>query len=54
MSILPLIVQMLSLVCLVAASMNFWSNKKIQWGWMGIALWLFSLMISTTALHQAI
>jgi hypothetical protein len=52
MNILPLVIQIIALVCLIAGALGLWPSK-VQWGWAGMALWLFSLMISGVVLHQA-
>lgn len=55
MTFLPLIIQIFALICLVFAAFNLFQappNKPV-WGWLGMALWLFSLMITAVELHAA-
>ncbi len=51
MSILPFIIQVIALICLFCAALGFSPSPKVQWGWMGLALWLLSLMVSVISLH---
>jgi hypothetical protein len=54
MNILPLILQLVALACLLFAAFNLFQappNKPV-WGWLGMFLWLLSLMISGIQLHQ--
>ena len=53
MNILPLILQIIALVCLFFAAFNLFTappNKPV-WGWLGLFLWLLSLMVSGIVLH---
>jgi hypothetical protein len=53
MNILPLILQVIALVCLFFAAFNLFTappNKPV-WGWGGMFLWLLSLMVSGIVLH---
>lgn len=53
MNILPLIIQIVALVCLFFATFNLFTappNKPV-WGWAGMFLWLLSLMVSSITLH---
>ena len=52
MNVLPLMLQIIALICLIAAAVGLWPTSKVQWGWLGMALWLFSLMIGGVVLHQ--
>jgi steroid 5-alpha reductase family enzyme len=53
MNIIPLILQILALICLAFAAFNLFQTppNKPQWGWLGLALWLVSLMVSGIQLH---
>ena len=53
MNILPLLLQVLALICLAFAAFNLFTApaKKPSWGWLGLFLWLLSLMVSGIALH---
>jgi hypothetical protein len=53
MNIIPLILQICALICLVFAAFSLFQappNRPV-WGWLGMALWLLSLMVSGIALH---
>jgi len=53
MNVVPLILQIFALICLVFAAFNLFQappNKPV-WGWLGMALWLLSLMVSGIQLH---
>lgn len=49
---LTLILQLLALVSLLGAAFGVlpW---RVSWGWLGLALWLLSLMLGGVALHEA-
>jgi len=53
MNILPLLLQIIALVCLGFAAFNLFGGPPSRpvWGWLGLFLWLLSLMISGIALH---
>lgn len=53
MDIFPLIIQIIALVCLCFAAFRLFENppNKPVWGWLGMALWLFSLMVSRIVIH---
>lgn len=53
MNIVPLILQIIALVCLAFASFGLFqaSPGKPVWGWFGMFLWLLSLMVSGIQLH---
>ena len=53
MSIGILLIQILALICLIFAAFNLFTGPppKPQWGWLGMALWLFSLMVGGLVLH---
>jgi hypothetical protein len=53
MTIVPLILQIGSLICLAFATFRlFQGPKRPEWGWGGLFLWLLSLMVSGgIALH---
>lgn len=55
MDILPLIIQIIALVCLFFAAFNLFQappNRPV-WGWLGMFLWLLSQMVSGIVLHAA-
>jgi len=54
MNILPLILQIVAVICLAFAAFNLFTGPapKPSWGWLGMFLWLLSLMVSDIALHQ--
>ena len=53
MNIIPLVLQLFALVFLFFAAFNLFTSPapKPQWGWLGTALWLLSLMVSGIQLH---
>lgn len=52
MNIVPLLLQIVALVCLAFAAFNlFGAPSRPSWGWLGMFLWLLSLMVSGIALH---
>ena len=53
MEILPLLLQIGALVCLVFAAFNLFGGppNRPVWGWLGMLLWLLSLMVSGIILH---
>ena len=53
MNIVPLIIQIIALVCLFIAALGWFTTPapRPQWGWLGMALWLLSLMVSGIQLH---
>jgi hypothetical protein len=56
MNIGILIIQIFALVCLIFAAFNLFTaqpNKPV-WGWLGMALWLFSLMVGSFSIHATI
>jgi hypothetical protein len=56
MNIVPLILQVIALLCLFFAAFNLFTaapNKPV-WGWLGMALWLLSLMVSGITLHATV
>jgi hypothetical protein len=53
MSIVPFILQLCALVCLILAAFGLFPNGKVQWGWLGLAFWVLSFMLSVAELHQA-
>lgn len=54
MNILPLVLQLIALACLLFASFGLFAGPPTRpsWGWLGMFLWLLSLMISGIQLHQ--
>jgi hypothetical protein len=55
MTLLPLLLQIIALICLLFASFNLFppATGKPVWGWLGMFLWLLSLMVGGIVLHQA-
>jgi len=56
MNIFPLIIQIFALICLAFAAFNLFQlppNKPV-WGWLGMFLWLLSLMVSGIVLHATV
>ena len=52
MNILPLLIQIVALVSLCFAAFNLFAGaNRPSWGWLGMFLWLLSLMVSGIALH---
>jgi hypothetical protein len=53
MNIIPLIIQLFALVFLFFAAFNLFGGppQRPVWGWLGMALWLLSLMVSGINLH---
>lgn len=53
MNIIPLIIQLFALVFLFFAAFNLFGGppQRPVWGWLGMALWLLSLMVSGIQLH---
>ena len=53
MTIVTLVIQIAALICLLFAAFNLFQappNKPV-WGWLGMFLWLLSLMVSGIQLH---
>lgn len=50
MTIIPFILQVAALVCLLLAVLG---RGEVPWGWLGMFLWLLSLMVTTIGLHPA-
>jgi len=55
MNFIPLIIQCVALVFLAFAAFNLFGGPPARpnWGWFGLLLWLFSLMITAVELHAA-
>lgn len=52
MNILPLLLQLIALLCLLFAAFGLFPGaNRPNWGWSGMFLWLLSLMVSGIALH---
>lgn len=53
MNIIPLLLQIIALICLAFAAFNLFTGPapKPAWGWLGMFLWLLSLMVSGIQLH---
>lgn len=49
-----LIIQIFALVCLFLAALNLFPKPRLTWGWLGMFLWLLSLMIGSFSLHTTI
>lgn len=50
MTVLSFILQIVAVICLFAAALNV-SWSRAQLGWLGLALWLLSLMVGGVVLH---
>lgn len=51
MNIVPFIIQVLALISLLLAALN-WPNSRVSWLGLGMFLWLLSLMVAGhVALH---
>ena len=48
-----LVIQIVALVCLLLAALGVPVRAPIAWGWLGMFLWLLSLMLGTFVLHTA-
>jgi hypothetical protein len=51
-----LIIQIIAVVCLIFAAFRLFQNQpppnqRPEWGWLGMALWLFSLIVSGIEIH---
>lgn len=54
MNFIPLVIQLIALVCLAFAAFRLYQGPgRPDWGWFGMLLWLFSLMVSAVELHAA-
>jgi len=53
MTIITLVIQIAALICLLFAAFNLFQAppNKPNWGWLGMFLWLLSLMVSGIQLH---
>jgi hypothetical protein len=53
MTIVTLIIQIAALLCLLFAAFRLFQSppSKPDWGWLGMFLWLLSLMVSGIELH---
>ncbi len=53
MNIIPLILQICAAICLFLAAFNLLQSppNKPAWGWLGMFLWLVSLMVTGITLH---
>lgn len=56
MNILPFLLQLVALACLLFAAFNLFGGppNRPVWGWLGMFLWLLSLMVSGIVLHPTI
>lgn len=54
MNIIPLILQIFALICLAFAAFNLFQSppNKPNWGWLGMFLFVLSLMVSGITLHE--
>jgi hypothetical protein len=50
-NIIPLLLQVVALICLLFAAFGLVPRAVPQWGWLGMLLWLLSLMVSGIELH---
>jgi len=53
MNIVPFVLQVCALACFAFAAFHLFEAppSKPAWGWLGLGLWLLSLMVSDIALH---
>lgn len=53
MNIIPLLLQIAALICLAFASFGLFAGppSRPSWGWLGMFLWLLSLMVNGIDLH---
>lgn len=51
MTILSFLLQIIAVICLFCAALNV-AAPRVSLGWLGLALWLLSLMVSGVVLHQ--
>jgi hypothetical protein len=51
MNSITFVLQLIALVCLFFAAMSLFPIPRPSWGWLGMFLWLLSLMIGGLALH---
>jgi hypothetical protein len=54
MNIIPFIIQLIALACLFIAALNLLQPSRVIWGWLGMFLWLLSLMVGAVNLHPTI
>ena len=52
MTIVSLVIQVIAVICLFCAAIGV-NAPKVNLGWLGLALWLLSLMVSGITLHEA-
>lgn len=50
MNVLAFILQILALICLTTAALGI-TTPRVASGWLGLALWLLSLMVGGVELH---
>jgi hypothetical protein len=53
MTILSFLLQIIALICLFCAALGV-PVSRVSLGWLGMALWLLSLMVSGVVLHPVI
>ena len=51
MNVIPFLLQIAALVFLAFAAGNFFPTSRVSWGWLGMFLWLLSLMVTDIRLH---
>lgn len=51
MTILSFVLQIVALICLFCAAFNIPLGGRVTLGWLGMALWLLSLMVSGVVVH---
>jgi hypothetical protein len=56
MSIIPFIIQLIALVCLLFEALRWFQGPPSRpvWGWLGMFLWLLSLMVGNISLHATV
>jgi len=51
MNVIPFLIQLAALIFLFMAAFNLVPSSRVVWGWLGLCLWLLSLMIDSVQLH---
>jgi hypothetical protein len=44
-NVVPLVIQIAALIYLCAKAFGWFPSVKVHYGWLGMALWLFSMMV---------
>lgn len=51
MSSLTLMLQAITLVCLLCAALNLAPNARVAWGWLGFFFWVLSFVLGRLLMH---